>query len=245
MTLVTVIAPLVTSLAAWAQAPAADRLLLVRQIHVKPEMMHEWTELVKNEVLPALKKAGIKSVNASETVLGAGYEFQFAVPIDSMAALDGPGPFERALGKEGEARLMAKLNKCTVSTRSYVATVVGALSNPRPATKPAPYTVYVRYRVYGGKTAEHEQYIKNEVLPQYKKAGLNMTYVRRGLGASSAGEVSILLPMESLGDIGLTPPIRRAMGEDAYLKMSAKGTALRTNVESTVRRRRADLGYTQ
>ena len=59
-----------------AQQPPADRTLSVLVVSVKPDMLHEWTDLVKNEVLPALKKAGIPSVTAMQTVFGNGNEFQ-------------------------------------------------------------------------------------------------------------------------------------------------------------------------
>ena len=55
----------------WGQngAPANPRSL-VRITQVKPDMATEWLAIQKNEVNPALKKAGLASRTMLETVLG-------------------------------------------------------------------------------------------------------------------------------------------------------------------------------
>ena len=226
-----------------AQQPPADRNISVLFVSVKPDMLDEWTDLVKNEVLPAYKKAGIPSVMAMQTALGNGSEFQFVTPLEKMSMLDLPPVLDRALGKEGAARLMAKLRKCTFFSRNYLATVVGSLSNPAPADKSLPIRVYSRYRVTPGKTAEYETYIKTEVLPHYKKAGMAMSFSRRGLGAPAAGEVVIVTQYENFAALEGGPPLRKIMGEEAYAKLQSKATGLRVLTDTIVRRHRPDLSY--
>ena len=243
MALPVVISMFVFQPTANAQQPPADRTLNVLVVSVKPDMLHEWTDLVKNEVLPALKKAGIPSVTAMQTVFGIGNEFQFITPLEKMSMLDLPPALERGLGKEGGARLTEKLRKCTTFSRSYLATSVGSMSNPPPAGKTLPIRIYARYRISAGKTAEYENYFKTEVLPQYKKAGLAVSYARRGLGAQAAGEVVIVTQYENFAALEGGPPLRKIMGEEAYNKMITKATGLRAHIDTIVRRYRPDLSY--
>lgn len=222
-----------------AQQPPADRTNSVLLVSVKPDMLDEWTDLVKNEVLPALKKAGIPSVLAMQTALGNSSEFLFVTPLEKMSMLDLPPVLDRALGKEGGARLSAKLRKCTVASRTYLATTVGSLSNP--ADKTLPIRVYSRYRISPGKTAEYENYIKTEVLPHYKKAGVVMSFGRRGFGAPAAGEVVISTQYENFAALEGGPPLRKILGEDAYAKLQSKAIGLRVLMDTIVRRHRPDL----
>ena len=227
-----------------AQQPPADRTSSVLLVSVKPDMLDEWTDLVKNEVLPALKKAGIPSVLAMQTALGNSSEFLFVTPLEKMSMLDLPPLLDRALGKEGGARLSAKLRKCTFVSRTYLATNVGSLSNPAPTDKTLPVRVYSRYRISPGKTAEYENYIKTEVLPHYKKAGVPMSYGRRGLGAPAAGEVVIVTQYENFAALeDGYPPLRKILGEDAYAKLQSKAIGLRVLMDTIVRRHRPDLSY--
>ena len=47
---------------------------LITVTQVKPEMLTEWIDLQKNEVIPALKKAGVKSREVRVGVLGRSVE---------------------------------------------------------------------------------------------------------------------------------------------------------------------------
>jgi hypothetical protein len=225
------------------QESAPDRRVHVLQISVKPDMLDEWTDLVRSEVLPALKKAGIPSVTATQTALGNANEFFFISPLEKMSMLDMPPALERGLGKEAGQRLTAKLRRCTFFMRSYLVTLVGGLSNAPPPDKMPPFGVYSRYRVLPGKNAEYESYIKNEVLPHYKKAGVYTSFGRRGLGAPSAGEIVIVTYADNFAALEGGPPLRRILGEDVYNKQIAKAAAFRTLVDQTVRSRRRDLSY--
>ena len=226
-----------------AQQRSTDQTNSVLLVSVKQDALDEWTNLVKTEVLPALKKAGIPSVQTYQTVLGNGAEFSFVSPLDKMANLDLPPVFERALGKEAGAQLLSKLRKCTMFSRSYLATTVASLSNPAPKGKALPLRVYARYRVAPGKAGEYEAVIKNEILPAYKKAGVYFTYSRRGLGAPGAGEVLLITQAENFAALEGGPPARRILGEEGYAKMQARLAGLRTPVDTIVRRLRPDLSF--
>src|SRR5215469_13826343 len=114
----------------WAQngAPANTRSL-VRITQLKPELASEWLAIQKNEVNPALKKAGIASRTMLETVLGNPYEYVSLTPLGNYSELDVDSPIVKALGKDGAARLQAKTRRCIESQSLFVSTRVAELSS--------------------------------------------------------------------------------------------------------------------
>src|ERR1017187_10751971 len=84
--------------------------------HVRPDMLTEWVDLQKNEVVPALKKAGEKTRTVYVSGLfGSSYEYVIITPIASFAQFDGDSPILKTLGPVPAARLGEKLRKCTRS----------------------------------------------------------------------------------------------------------------------------------
>jgi len=53
-----------------AAAQDATTRLLVQVTYLKPEKVTEWRTLQQNEVVPALKKAGVKTRTTLETLFG-------------------------------------------------------------------------------------------------------------------------------------------------------------------------------
>src|SRR5215469_6042059 len=152
----------------WAQngAPANTRSL-VRITQVKPEMATEWLAIQKNEVNPALKKAGVASRTMLETVLGNPYEYVSLTPLGNYSELDVDTPIVKALGKEGSARLLAKTRKCIDSQTLFVSTRVEEFTS-MPKNPPSIWTT-VRYRVAPGKNQDYESYLKTDILPVYAR----------------------------------------------------------------------------
>ncbi len=68
---------------------------------VTPDMLNDWIDLQKNEVVPALKKAGVRSrtIWRNAPFNGSAYEFVSVTPIDNMAQYDGESPLIRALAR--------------------------------------------------------------------------------------------------------------------------------------------------
>ena len=85
--------------------------LLVTHVHVPPAKVGMWLELQRNEVVPALKKAGIKDYTTYQTVIGEVAEFVMVRPF-AFTEMDSPDPLDRVLGATGAAALRAKLGEC-------------------------------------------------------------------------------------------------------------------------------------
>ncbi|HTS26588.1 MAG TPA: hypothetical protein VMH81_11995 [Bryobacteraceae bacterium] len=210
-------------------------------VHVKPDMLNEWIDLEKNEVIPALKKGGIKTRTTYQTVRGNVFEYVIVTPFDTWGQFDGESPQIKALGAQGSARLGAKLRRCEESVQTFVSTPLQDLSN-LPNAELGTIGVFTRVRVSNGKLMEYENFIKNEILPYYKKANARYQVSRRGLGANSNDIVSVSFA-NKFADLDAGSVLTRALGADGVVKLLAKSAGLGTLVEQVVRRQAPDLSF--
>ena len=209
-------------------------------VHIKSDMLNEWIDLQKNELIPAQKKGGLATRTTYQTVFGNTNEFLIVTPLDKYAAFDGQPPLDRTLGAVGAARLAAKLQKCTESRQVFISNSMPELSSA-PAGLPA-LGVFTRVRVATGRLQDYEAFVKSEILPIYKKADAGYTVARRGLGANS-NDVTQISWLSKMADIDLGSPITRALGTAGAAKLIAKTAGMTTLVEQVVRRRVPDLSY--
>jgi hypothetical protein len=230
----------------WAQsaAPTGTRSL-VRITQVKPEMASEWLAIQKNEVNPALKKAGVASRTVLETVLGNPYEYVSITPFSNYSELDGDNPVVKALGQEGAARLLAKTRRCIVSQSTFVSTRVED-STSMPKTAPAVWTS-ARYRVNPGKNQDYENFLKTDIMPVYAKAkaagkitGYSLS--RRGPGANTRDRTMVTYS-DKIASMEAGTALTQMIGQEATAKLMAKGASLASLVEVVVRKRVPDLSY--
>ncbi len=93
-----------------AGAPQPSRVIVVR-VTVRPEMVDQFMATVKNELVPAMKKAGQSSFLARRVEWGGSQNvFTFRSPLGKFADLDGPNLLVKGLGPEAAAKLGAKLS---------------------------------------------------------------------------------------------------------------------------------------
>jgi len=225
-------------------APANPRSL-VRITQVKPEMASEWLALQKNEVNPALKKAGVASRTMLETVLGNPYEYVSLMPFGTYSELDADSPIVKALGKEGAARLQAKTRRCIESQALFVSTRVEELTS-MPKSLPAVWTS-VRYRVEAGKNQDYENFLKADIMPLYAKAKAagkiaGYSVSRRGPGANTRDRTMVIYA-DKIATMEAGPVPAQMLGREAAARLNAKGASLASVVEVVVRRRMPDVSY--
>ncbi|MFN8580871.1 MAG: hypothetical protein U0163_07855 [Gemmatimonadaceae bacterium] len=115
-----------------AQQPVANTRSYVQVYRLKPDMVNEWLDLQRTEVVPAQKKAGVTSRTTLVTQVGNSFEYQILTPFPSWSAMDGDTPLVRALGAEGAAQLNAKLRKCILLQQTYMTNRVDSLTIPAP-----------------------------------------------------------------------------------------------------------------
>ena len=228
-------------------ASSATTRSQIRVTEVKPDMLNEWLALQKNQVMPALKKAGISTRTMLTNAYGNVYEYLAITPLQDYAALDGEEPLVHALGKDAGAKLLANLSKCIDSQRVYISTRVNDLSSPPDPKAPAPVWVTVRFRTTPGKTADYENYFKTDLAPVYAKAkatgkiaGYSLS--RRGFGADPLDR-TLVIYANKFADLEAGNPLTQVLGQEAAAKLQAKGVGMATVVEQLVRRRVPDLSF--
>jgi hypothetical protein len=221
--------------------PQSTATARVVYTHVKPDMLNEWLDLQKNEVIPALKKGGqmTRAVYAT-TLFGNSYEYVAITPFAKFADFDSPNPLVKALGEAGASRLQAKLRKCTESQTSYANTRLTDISNVLDA--PTDIIVTARYRIAPGKMPDFEALVKSDVLPVYKKAKVSLLVNRRGVGANP-NDVTMVTGYSKMAGLDGGPFLTQQLGADGAAKLNAKFTGIRTLIEVAVRRRVADLSF--
>ena len=208
---------------------------------LKPDMINEWVDLQKNEVVPALKKAGVKTRNVlSSGLFGRTGEYVVSQPFDNTAEFDGQSPLVKALDAPGATRLTSKLNKCIVSQYSYMNTRLDDISNVLP--KPPEVLVSVRYRIAPGKMQEFRDLVKSDVLPVYKKAKVQLTVNQRGAGANTT-DVTMITGYAKYAEMNGGAFLTQQLGADAVSKINAKFIGIRTQIEVIVRHRVDDLSF--
>jgi hypothetical protein len=209
--------------------------------HLKPDMANEWVDLQKNEVVPALKKAGVKTRTVYATsIFGNAGEYLIVQPFDSTAEFDGQSPLVKALDAPGATRLNGKLNKCVVSSSSYMNTRVDDISNVLDT--PPMVIVAARYRIANGKYQEFHDLFKSELLPLYKKAKVSLTVNRRSVG-TNPNDVTVVTGYAKFADMNGGPFLTQQLGEAAAAKVNAKFAGIRTTIEVVTRRRLPDLSF--
>src|SRR5215471_14170746 len=80
----------------------------VEVTHVKPEMVQAYQDLIKDELIPNLKKAGIAyRWTWANGPAGDSFTFVNEQPIANYAQYDQPGALQRVLGADGVAKYQA------------------------------------------------------------------------------------------------------------------------------------------
>jgi len=221
---------------------ATPQLARVTITHVKPDMLTEWIDLEKNEVVPALKKAGQTARTVYVTSLfGNSYEYVIITPFQKYADFDAGNPMIKALGETASARLAEKLRKCTESSTSYVNTRLADLSNVLDGPPPH-MIVTARYRIAPGKQTDFQNLVKSEILPVYKKAKVGLIVSQRGAGANP-NDVTMSTAYSKFADMDGGPFITKQLGQEGAAKVNAKFIGIRTLIEVVVRTRVQDLSF--
>jgi hypothetical protein len=97
------------------------KMIRVLVTQVRPDKYHEYLELQKNAIFPAVKKGGATAYNFAEKRFGEpGPEFVSVTGFNSWADLDDTIGAEKGLGKEGYRALVDQVRALIVQSEWYV-----------------------------------------------------------------------------------------------------------------------------
>lgn len=100
---------------------APPAMMRVLTTHVRPDKVGEYLELIRSEVLPAAKKAGLKVFSVAQTRYGGtSTAFVLVSGMSKWSDLDGGYGVEKAMGKEGYQRFLTKIRPLIVDSEYNV-----------------------------------------------------------------------------------------------------------------------------
>lgn len=191
-----------------------QQLYLMYIIQVNSGMGSAFENVMKNDLIPAMKKGGGNGVYTFKSqILNDADTYRLAIPMTSLAGFDQPSPLVKALGQEGVAALMAKMQPLIKNIRSYMLTGRTDLSiNPETGYTPK-LAIEGSPEVAPGRTEEYEKGLK-DALPVIGKTGVKgVITCKVGLGGNQ-NEYSLLVLFDSFGDVEkFGPAFQKAVAE--------------------------------
>ncbi len=235
-----------TALAAHGQSeggPGSTRLL-VTETRVKPEKINDWLALQRDEVVPALKKAGVKHYTLYQTLIGDTTEFVGVRPLPTFAEFDGPDLLDRSLGIAKAAALRAKLRACTVAqNRSIENRNDEFFLDPGNAQ-----TLFVsKYRAMPGKARDYMNFVRDEMMPPARKAQANGTFagwaVTTSVQGGEPGIITLDMYYNDFAPLDGPPPIAKTLGPEGTAQFLQRGAGLITQLEQRILKRLPEQSF--
>ena len=220
------------------QPAAARSWLRIDTVQVKPEMWTEYRTLERDEVIPALRKAGVRSRAAWTTAeFGATYEVVLVRPVADFAEYDSGDTFSRALGPREAERLRERLRRCLISRDS-----AGILQRTDLSVGETgrPFAIVSTLTVAPGRDAEYEDFLRQS-LPEAKKTGVVFGVYQRIYGQPAAW--LLVQNLDSLRELAQAPGGSfHAFGAESD-KRVGKLTGIITSIERKVFRFDPELSF--
>jgi hypothetical protein len=222
-----------------AKPAAAPAWLRIDTLQVKPEMWTEYRALERDEVIPALRKAGVQSRAAWITAeFGSTYELVLVRPVADFAEYDSGDTFSRALGPREAERLRERLRRCLLSRDSAAVLQRSDLSLGETGR---PFAVVTTVSVAPGRGTEYEDFLR-ATLPEARKAGVVFGVYQRMYGQETAW--LLVENLDSLRELAQAPGgFFRAFGQENAEARVSKLTGIVTAVERKVFRFDPELSF--
>ena len=179
--------------------PQFSRLQVVK---LNPGVSDEWRKFYQTELLPALKKGGVKQHSVWRVMQGDVRQYVLITPLESLAQLDEPTALAKALGVEAAAALNKKQSRFFAEWQMY--TIVGRpdLSIAPTSTEAPKLGMAAKSIVTPGRVPEWVKGVKENVLPIAQKAGVKGLLTGQVVLGGDPNEFRTLLLFDSYADLG-------------------------------------------
>lgn len=205
------------------QTATAPSRIAITIVSVKPDMVPDFENMIKSEYNPAIAKGGAKWSDVWQTAaFGKSFDYIFVAPIDNFAQYDGQSPLMKGLGKEGFAAWVAKASKMINGVETKVYTVREDMSYNTKMTAPPKMAVVSFVSVAPGRTAEVENFIKNDLLPVVQKSDVRGYWVHSLAFGGDVNEYLTVTLHENFAELEKGPPQRRVLGQEGAAKLMQK-----------------------
>ena len=213
----------------------------VNIVQVKPERLSDFIKLYRDEINPALGKAGVPWRSVWQTgEFGETYERHFVTPMASFAELDAGGPLGRVLEPRELDRLLEKLRRLIDRRQSYAVLYRADLSVEADDVSGFPIARVTNLQVAPGRGAEFEALLRDN-LETFRAADVVFGVYQRQFGP---GPVvwQIVENLRSYAELA-RGGILRAFGDESGQMASQLGEVI-VGIERTVLEYDPTLSFT-
>jgi len=205
------------------QVAPTPEFLSLTVVSVKPDMVVEFQNFMKNTTNPALKKGGVKwrEVWQSTGAAGDAFEYVLVTPVAKFADFDGPGALEKGLGAQGMTAWQTKAGSLVNSVRRFIIRTRPDLSFAAQRTGAPKLAVIHFVHVAPNRNDDYENFLKSDFVPVMKQAGV--TYlVTQTIFGGNANEYITLTMRDSFADLDKGPVHIQTLGQEAGQKLMQK-----------------------
>ncbi len=229
--------------AAGQQAPPVR--LQVQVTQVKPEMVGTYQDLIKNELIPGLKKAGVQyRWTFTNGPSGQGFTFVSAQPVTNYAQFDQPGVLQRAIGADGVANFNAKLRPTIVSQHTYLQTLRQDLSIQSNSPTPPGLLVVQSFQIAPGKGNDFTSSMTSDYVPNFKKAGVKDFWAYATNFGAPGGQIVTVRAIAKYAELDEPGLLNKAgLSPDAIQQIGARRAAVATVIENNLVRLVPELSF--
>jgi hypothetical protein len=205
------------------ETPTAPEWLSLTIVKVKPDMLPEFQNFMRNQTNPALRKAGVQWRDVWQNTAAAGDAFEYVIvsQVGKLAEFDGPSPIEKALGSEGSAAWFAKAGSMVTSVHRYLIRTRPDLGHFAQMTGPPKIAVVTTYNVVPGRNLDFENYLKNDLAPVMKQGKASFLVSQTIFGGDGNQYVTLLL-RENFAELDKGPLPMQVLGAEGAQKLFQK-----------------------
>ena len=236
MLLVAVAGP--TVVLAQADDPTDVQVVVVR---VKFDMVDEFESLQK-ELAAATKKAGGGPRNIWEVARGPYRQYHIVSPMGKFASLDEPA--EPVMEPAAWAAWLRRVWRCTADREVRTARQYGDRSIPVKEGR-TPKLAVVSFRTNApGMGPAYGRYLRDELIPAYKKVGMDGVIVYRNRFGGSGRSWAVVYLVDKWADFDGPGPrtmLSKSLGEEKAGELLSKGGKMIVAAETLVLRHRPEL----
>ena len=226
-----------------AQNTPQNTWIRVTTVKVKPDMVQEWRDITKNEIMPAYKKANVAAYAVWQTaIFGDSYEYTIVMPISKFEQFDGDSPIVKTMKPEDRVRLGNRLNKCIVSSHNAGLQMQADISLMKEGARPDLIMVN-QVQLQPKNVNAYLSHLKEDQKPVMQKAGLEWWLVYRDIFGSEHTQITTVRSLKNWAEIDAGPIMRRLLSPPEYTRISEKGSALIESSTISMGRLVKDLSY--
>lgn len=194
---------LITTIISFAQTPTpVPQFSRMQVVTLNPGMSDEWRKFYQTEILPGLKKAGVKQLSVWRVAQGDLRQYILITPLESLAQLDEPGALVKALGQEAATALNKKQTLFFADWHSYILAGRPDLSIAPTSTEAPKLGLATKTSVTPGRVQEWVKGLKENLLPVVQKTGLKGMLTGQVAFGGNPNEFRALLFFDSYADLG-------------------------------------------